>query len=69
MCGDKSPRELMEILVTVCDMASVYWLGYLQHGPVFNIIAMLRNADNYRAFPFNAGVQPSRGADIDLCSD
>lgn len=37
MCGDERPRELMEMVVTGCGTASVYWLGYMQHGPVFNI--------------------------------
>jgi hypothetical protein len=34
MCGDECLRELMKMTVTGCGMVSVYWLGYLQHGPV-----------------------------------
>jgi hypothetical protein len=37
MCGDERPIELMEMVVRGCGMASVYWLEYLQHGPIVNI--------------------------------
>jgi len=60
MCGEERPRELMEMVVTGCGIASVYWLGYLQHGPVLTTSAMLRNSDNYTAFLFNAGVRQNR---------